>query len=371
MGVKKERNINLDIIRVIAVFSVISVHFLLNIGFYTGPITGKRMAVMVFIRTLFSVCVPLFILLTGYLMNRKPISKQYYLGIVRIIAIYLLASIAELLFRHFIDHEEMSLKQGVLFIFGFGASYSWYINMYIGLFLLIPFLNVLYQALDSQRKKQVLIGTLLILTVLPSLLNIFDFNTPGWWALPSTSTKFQPLVPYWWDGIYPLTYYYIGAYLKEYDWNIPKGLNVGIFVTVVVLFSGFNLYRSIGGIFFSGPYIDWGGFEPTILSVLLFVLILHIPTVSMPRSFRFLISKISELSLGAYLASYIVDRIVYGQLNKAIPDVPSRLTYFVVAVPCVIVGSLLLSLIYQLIYSSLQRAVLSIRGKLKFRNTHP
>lgn len=42
----KKRNINLDIIRSIAVFSVLSVHFFLNNGFYTEIIKGKRMFVM-------------------------------------------------------------------------------------------------------------------------------------------------------------------------------------------------------------------------------------------------------------------------------------------------------------------------------------
>ena len=31
--------------------------------------------------------------------------------------------------------------------------YGWYIEMYICLFLLIPFLNLIYKCLDTQRKK--------------------------------------------------------------------------------------------------------------------------------------------------------------------------------------------------------------------------
>lgn len=71
----KKRNINLDIIRSIAVFSVLSVHFFLNNGFYTEIIKGKRMFVMFTMRTAFMICVPLFAILTGYLMNKKILSK--------------------------------------------------------------------------------------------------------------------------------------------------------------------------------------------------------------------------------------------------------------------------------------------------------
>ena len=71
----KKRNINLDIIRSIAVFSVLSVHFFLNNGFYTEIIKGKRMLVMFTMRKAFMICVPLFAILTGYLMNKKILSK--------------------------------------------------------------------------------------------------------------------------------------------------------------------------------------------------------------------------------------------------------------------------------------------------------
>lgn len=39
---KKSRNINLDLIRCLAVFSVISVHFFLNTGFYDEEVIGKK-----------------------------------------------------------------------------------------------------------------------------------------------------------------------------------------------------------------------------------------------------------------------------------------------------------------------------------------
>ena len=77
----KERNINIDLIKFIAVFSVISVHFFLNNGFYGKIIVGKEMYIFSFIRTLFMICVPLFIITTGYLMKNKTLSKKYYFGI--------------------------------------------------------------------------------------------------------------------------------------------------------------------------------------------------------------------------------------------------------------------------------------------------
>lgn len=84
----RNRNINIDLIKCIAVFSVISVHFFANTGFYDKTISGNDMYIAVFFRTLFMICVPLFIITTGYLMKNKILSKKYYLGAVRVIIIY-------------------------------------------------------------------------------------------------------------------------------------------------------------------------------------------------------------------------------------------------------------------------------------------
>lgn len=50
----KKRNINLDMIRVIAVFSVLSVHFFLHNGFYEEIVVGKRLFFMGTMRNFFN-----------------------------------------------------------------------------------------------------------------------------------------------------------------------------------------------------------------------------------------------------------------------------------------------------------------------------
>lgn len=45
---KKVRNINIDLIKCIAVFSVISVHYFSNIGLYKDLIVGNKMYIGIF-----------------------------------------------------------------------------------------------------------------------------------------------------------------------------------------------------------------------------------------------------------------------------------------------------------------------------------
>ena len=83
----------LDIIRIFALFCVVSIHFFLYSGFYEIPVSGVRMYVATVMRSFFRICVPLFLLLSGYLMGSKRPTKSYYGKLPRIIGEYLLASV--------------------------------------------------------------------------------------------------------------------------------------------------------------------------------------------------------------------------------------------------------------------------------------
>ncbi|MEG2784383.1 MAG: acyltransferase family protein [Lachnospiraceae bacterium] len=342
----KKRNINLDIIRCIAIFSVISVHFFLKIDFYNTPIVGKRMYLMSIMRTFFMICVPLFLLLTGYLMNKKTMSKRYYWGIHRILVIYVLASICCILLTVFYLKKEVGFKQTIWSILDFSAApYSWYINMYIGLFLLIPFLNILYWGLEKQKYKQWLICTLLLLTMFPSICNT------GWWTALTSGGAIHQVVPDWWGGIYPITYYYIGAYLKEYDWKLGKKLNLFLLVGAVLLFGTLNFYRSYGVAYVLDTFTAFEGAQSVCIAVLLFVFIKHLNCEKVPRWLNKIIVIVSEVSMGTYLLSWIFDMVVYSKINQMVPYIPNRLEYYVIAVPCVFVASTLLSYVIHAIYN--------------------
>lgn len=55
-----------------------------------------------------------------------------------------------------------------------------------------------------------------------------------------------------------------------------------LFVFSLFIFSTFNYFRSYDTTFKSGTYIYWYGFEPFVLSVLLFLLIKRIKTDNFP-----------------------------------------------------------------------------------------
>lgn len=355
----KQRNINLDLIRCLAVLFVISVHFCLNSGFYDLPCSGIRMLFMCILRTVFITCVPLFLMLTGYLMNEKELSLSYYKGIKRTYIIYVLICICCLLFRVHYEHEAISLNQMILSIFDFSAdSYAWYIEMYIGLFLLIPFLNIIWGHIGDKNKKW-LILTLLAITALPSLINC-------WYILPSQSEHpaYGAIVPDYWEMLYPITYYFLGAYLKELKKRRGLLRESLLLMGIMILFGGFNYWRSYGGNYEWISYNSFQGVQAVIVSFLIFRVVMAFPMENCPDIVKKAISKVSKLSLGIYLASAISDRIVYPLLLEKVADEVKRLDYFPVTILESFVIALIISLAANFIYDAVKTVLNLAKHKM-------
>ena len=347
----KERNYSIDLVRIIAIFSVISVHFFLNCQYYTVPLQGKKLFVMSIIRAGFMVCVPLFIVITGFLMNKKTLCKKYYKGIIKTISIYLLASIVCLLFRTKYLQEEYSIKESILAILKFNASeYAWYVEMYIGLFLLIPFLNLIYNNLEGKKQKIALIGTLIFLTALPGVINIFKIEISEWWRRPSGNLEYDKIIPDWWKNIYPFTYYFIGCYFCEFKPKINKILNLILLAISIVIYGAFTYYRSYESTFVLGEWHFWGALPIVIMTILTFLLVYSINLNDISKSAKFVLKTISNLAFGAYLVSFIFDQLFYKILNENVLDVGEKMKYYFIIVPVIFILSMLLSGFLNMVY---------------------
>ncbi len=363
----ESRNASLDIVRIVAVFLVNSVHFFLYNGFYSETVQGIPMYIMSIMRTFFTTCVPLFMILTGYLMCRKTLNKGYYKGIRKTLIIYGIATLACMLYKTFALGEEFTLGKVVLDFLSFkGATYSWYIEMYIGLFLIAPFLNLIYNNLKTQRQKQILVFTFFAVTILPTIFNIHIFTNPQWWANPTISEDYNKLMPSWWGMTYPVAYYFVGAYLREFGMKIKtRTLLIGFLITLVV-FSTYNFYRNYGSTFKYGNLINWGCFETYVLTCGLFVLLTRIPTVNMNAKVKWCLWKVSDLALGIYLISYIFDHIIYyNYLNKYILTLNEKLPYYFVVVPIVFVLSAIASGLMNVVASYVVKAYEAIVSFVK------
>lgn len=362
-NMNRERDYSLDIIRIFATFTVISVHFFLNNGFYQEIIDGPEYYLMCIMRNFFGICVPLFILLTGYLMGRKTLSRKYYSGITKTLVIYVFASIACIIYKNSAGQTAYDLKHAIFAIFDFtGTTYSWYIEMYIGLFLLIPFLNLIFQNLD-QKGRTILIITLFFMTSIPTVINIYNFDTAGWWLNPACDKTYQKILPFWWGNFWPLTYYFIGSYLKEHPPKFNWKIAFPLLILITAAAGSFAYYRSHGTAYVSGTWQGWNGLLNVILSCLVFFCLLQFKSVNRaPKAVKCLLKYLSDFTLGAYLVSCIFDLEFYKTLNEKVPDLPDKTKYYFVIVPLSFLCSMLLSALLNLIYYLIKHTVRKLKS---------
>lgn len=314
---KNERSIGIDIVKTIAIFSVISVHFFLNSGFYeiVISVSDLRIVLAVFFRYFFVICVPLFLIITGFLMKKKKLTISYYKGIWKILVTYILISVLTFFVRKYYLGDEVNWIDGIKGLLFFGLNgYAWYVNMYIGLFLLIPFLNILYYNLE--KKNQIIL--LLILIFLTSL----------------------KVTPDWWKFLFPLTYYFIGVFVGENGSILKKRTLLWILLATLTIQTILCFLVSQGS-FFRGIFGLNGDFPTLVVTTCVFLLFYDINIKGKVKNIFILFSK---YTLEIYLVSYFVDRCVYSYLREYYNTL-ELIPYFIIIVLFILGISLLIAVI--------------------------
>lgn len=335
-----KRFIGIDIIKVFAVLFVISVHFFRNTNYYGQPLTpGENLFTQTALRWLFIICVPLFITVTGYLQSRKKLSVKYYKGLLPVLGIYLLYSIGTILVRIFYFKEDQHIIKWIYEILSFKSiEYSWYVNMYIGLFLLIPFLNLIFNNLKNMKEHLFLISTLVVMTGLPGLFNYMPLT-----IFESNIVYF----PDWWLGIYPLAYYFIGCYIKEYKPEVNK-LFAGILLLLIILLQTILTYHFSHG----GPFVsvigEYGSLLVMISTTLFFIIFYDVDIKN--KAISKAISTVGGLTLDIYLSSYLVDRFVYQYVMvNVFKSTYQIIYYFVPIVGTIIITTVVIGIVRKII----------------------
>ena len=333
-----KRTASLDIARLSALFCVISLHFFLYNGFYGEPCTGWKMYLLTLLRCSFMVCIPLFLLLTGYLLGGRRFTKKHYLGIDKTLGVYLLcAVICVAMKKYYFEMPEVTWFN----VFDFtGCTYGWYVEMYLGLYLMIPLLNLIWEGLPEKRQRQALVVGAVAVTLLPSVVNVFDWTTPGALADPSLAQRYYQLIPRYWTSLYPITYYFIGRYLRDYPVKMKKSVNAAAFALSLVLFGSFAFYQSGTGVFSSGTWQNWESLLLLPCGVLLFLFFVNLDTSRLGRLPREVLGTLSDVSFGAYLLSCLFDKMFYDRLDEIGLTFFERLKYYPI-----VFGTLALSLL--------------------------
>lgn len=291
--VKKEsRNYGLDIIRVIAVILVLTVHFFGKTKYYSTSLTGVNMRLQSVIRNFCMSCVPLFMILTGFLNKKRQYNKSFFLGLFKIVIVWLFFSVLEFYILNVLNKTTYNLNFTNLLssITSFKAcNYSWYIEMYIGLYIIAPIINNAYDNFDFKNRK-ILCILFILMGSLPSFLN----------------SVFKNIIhfPNYWTNIWIITYYICGKYIADVKPHFEtKKLLILLMFNQIFIFSTQYIMT-----------INHDTFPIFINTILIFLLFydMKIKNNIIQSVFR----NLSNLSLDIYLASSLVDQIIYPMFGK-------------------------------------------------------
>lgn len=239
-GLSGPRKQFLDVLRVLATCAVVLMHVLTGATDVTdASIVPEYRSLLLSVMDLVTWCVPIFLLISGYLFLNPERTLTYPVMIkkyCRRIALAILlfgvpyaASelvVAERTFRIRMIPEALKMT-----LMGHTWSHMWYLYLILFLYLITPLLKKVLRVLPVWGVVAMMAVIFLGSSVAPFLNKVLDVNS-------------IPVLP---DGGVYFLYYLCGYFFAVREVCVDKGRNVWLTVAVAVLALGMILSRTLAG----------------------------------------------------------------------------------------------------------------------------
>lgn len=279
----KARDTNIELLRIIAMLMILSMHYLSRGDGLTQNTTFSLNWFFSWtVYAISAVAVNCYVLISGYFLvtsrfKLKKLLKLWIQILFYSITIYLVLS--------GIGLEHFTIKHMVMACIPVLTNQYWFATLYLALYAASPFLNILINAMNKKQFQNLLLILILILSVWPTVL-------PFGYSLDKTNG---------YSIIQFVFIYIIGAYIRLH-WNfelkksyyaMAYGLITILLVASKTLFTYFGL-QSISEIFYS-----YNSVTVVLSSVMLFIYFRSISV--MDALVNKAIASVSALTFGIYL----------------------------------------------------------------------
>ena len=235
---KKIRQSNFELMRIISMMMVVMWHVILHSNLYNST-TGVTKFILEALILFGVIHINSFVIVTGYFQCDKQFKWSRFFHTFFITWFY--KALIALIFFIFITNTISSIE---LFkeLMPFDFRDYWYINCYLILYILTPFINKLINSMSQKEHRKLLIISFILFSLIPLISNQGIILNDGY-----TLIQF-------------IFMYLIGAYLKKYslDNNIHftnysknKKQFIYIFICLIAFFANFmllNFSKTIMGI---------------------------------------------------------------------------------------------------------------------------
>lgn len=322
----KEKKIYIEVLRILACFFVIFNHTEGCALFYnTGGITEWKTWVYLGASYIVRTAVPIFLLIAGTCLLGKEESVRTILS-KRVFKTFLILLMASLLYYclnspvGMIDFLQKFLKGEVLYAY-------WYLYLYLGILLMLPFLRAIVKGIDYNVYKYLLVCYFIFVNVIPMLNNLtgdtIDIALTGSFEIPILikQSTFYLLIGYWVDNIYDISKVKV------------KTIIIMISISFLAIFYE-CMNRFEEGVPIQGYIMlfDW------ILALFIFIIIKYIFTrITLKKQICRIIIFMGSLTFGIYLLDLIVKPYILPSVEKIFLGLPIYIISIIYSVVSMII----------------------------------
>lgn len=349
---KKNRESNIELLRIFAICGVVMLH-------YNNPLCGGAIAYALGVNRYFLIifecisisAVNVFVLISGYFLcdsNMRNLHRPLEL-IIQIIAV----NEVFYLIRVIIGQVQFSIKA----ILANMIPTNWFIMIYIALYLLSPLLNVMWNKIEEKHLEKSTLTLLMVLfSVYPILVDILSEIT----GRPYNGTGLSTIGAFGNQAGYTIVnfcmMYLFGAFLKKESRKHDGGI-LRLLIYVSILFVWALTEKNI-------EFVDMVVWEYCNPIVLLLAVEFFLIFKKMNLGSNKFINIISRASLMVYLINWNI--LPHLRISKY---VSGGLLIMIVHIIASVVGVYLFCLICWLIYDWIMKSIYSITiNKIPFLN---
>lgn len=193
-SVKKERNSNLELFRIILMLAIIAHHYVVNSGLMldvSKTFCGNSIFLVLF-GAWGKTGINCFLLITGYFMCTSQITLKKFLKLLLEVEFYHFLFSFIFLFSGYEPFHLTAFLKSLLPITNVADGF---VSCFLLFFLCIPFLNILIRNMDHRRHLLLLLLLLFIYTVLPSLKFPISMNYVTWFSVVYLLASYIRLYP--------------------------------------------------------------------------------------------------------------------------------------------------------------------------------
>lgn len=182
-AVKKVRDSNLELFRIIVMLLIVAHHYVVNSGLFEvlrDAETSMSSISMLLFGAWGKTGINCFVLITGYFMCRSNISAK------KLIKLYLQITFYAILFYVVFcstGYYNFSPIQFIRIFFPIWSISDGFVDCFLIFYLLIPFLNIFIRAIDKKQHRLLVILLISVYTLLPTARIQISFNYVTWFVV--------------------------------------------------------------------------------------------------------------------------------------------------------------------------------------------